>query len=66
MELCLHFEELVKLEFVFPILTGIAIADSSLLEKGVQDKEVLIGGRLGQSLDILGGFIELLEYEFML
>lgn len=42
-------------------LTGIAIPDGSLLEERVQDQEIIVGwGRL-QGLDILGGFVELLD-----
>lgn len=42
-------------------LTGITITDGALLEEGVQDQEVIVGGGLLQGLDVLGGFVELLQ-----
>lgn len=43
------------------LLTGITVTDGSLLEQGVQDQQVIVGGGRLQGLDILGGFVELLK-----
>lgn len=42
-------------------LTRIAIADSALLEEGIEHQEVIVARGGGQGLDILGRLIELLE-----